>query len=265
MWGLRLIALIAFLLIAVLAGGGAARGAGPEAGVPVVGLVNPLGASPRPVANGSHATPAARLRIRFVRSGRRPASQVSVLPTRPALITGTVRDPAGRPIGGAVLVIVVQVDGEPVAGAVGLVRSDGRGHISFALPAGPSRSVALAYFPASATAGFVASNAVHYRLATVVRLAVSPHLVRAGRRVHFRGQIVGVRGGELLVALQVLRTGAGFQTFRVVRSRPSGRFDAAFRFARGVRAAYRFRALVIDQNGFPYGTSVSHSTFVVVM
>ncbi len=261
MWVPRFTALVALLAGAGAAPTSAARAAGP---VPVAGLVNPLTGSPRPAANGFNATPAARVRIRFVRGGRRPASQVNVLPTRGALITGTVRDPANRAIVHAVLVIVVQVDGQPVARAIGLARSDGRGHISFPLAPGPSRTVAVVYYPASTSAAFVTSNAVHERVATVVRLAVSPHVLRAGGRVHFRGQVLGVGGTKLLVALQVLRAGGGFQTFRVVRSRPNGRFDAGFRFSRGVRTAYRFRALVIAQNGFPYGTSVSHSTFVVV-
>jgi len=232
--------------------------------VPVIGLVNPLAASPRPVANGTNASAAAQVRVRFVRGGHRPASQVNVLPTRRALVSGTIQDPRHRPIAGAVLVIVVQFDGQPAAAVAGAVRSDGRGHFAFPLRPGTSRTVAIVYYPASISTAYLTSNALREREATTIRLAVAPHVVRGGRSVHFRGQVVGVSGVKLLVALQVLRAGAGFQTFRVVRTRPTGRFDAGFRFSRGPTAAYRFRALVIAQNGFAYGTSVSHSTFVLV-
>lgn len=137
---------------------------------------------------------------------------------------------------------------------VGTPQTDARGHFSLRLPPGGARII-------GAVVQTAVSNKLYEEQRVPVLLRARPRHVRAGGKLHFSGQISGVHT-RLLVVLQV-DTGRRFRTFELAHGNATGAFTAVFRFSR-IRAHYRFRAFVPQQNGFGYAHSASNTVKVRV-
>ena len=139
------------------------------------------------------------------------------------------------------------------------------GRFSFKVPPGSSRTFRAGFRAASTDVALACSATVALRVRAGVTLTASPRSVRYGRTTRFSGR---VRGSGLppngkLVDLQAYE--GRWRTFKTVRTRPSGTFQAKYRFIRINRTrTIRFRAVVRRQARFPYDLGTSKTTKVRV-
>ena len=114
----------------------------------------------------------------------------------------------------------------------------------------------MLYWPDVNAGGPVFSRRLLVRASARVYLKTS--MLRR-RRIVFRGRVSGapIPAGGVLVAAQV-RNGRNWATVRLVRTLPSGRFVARYRFKFAARR-FRVRALVPAQPAWPLYSGHSHS------
>jgi hypothetical protein len=171
-------------------------------------------------------------------------------------------NPAGRPIGGAVLVTAWQMPGRQWTAQTGVVaRPDGR--FTYILPKGPSRKVRFVYFPFSDATAYDASNVIEERVSTPVALRTQ----RDGRSVRFTGTVGKdfLPKAGVLVTLQARYPGGRWKQFETARTSAGGRFSASYRFTRTSTATrYAFRARVAKQAGYPFEGGASWPVEVLV-
>jgi hypothetical protein len=227
----------------------------------IAGLTNPLGGLGGHIANGTNATENAHIRIAFeIRRGhtRKRVSAVRSTRNRRWVIKGTLVNAQGRPIAGGQLVTAWQINGSWSARTGVKTRADGR--FTYILPKGPSRSIKFVYYAFSDSTSYGESNAIVERVATPVKLGVSPKAARNGRDVRFAGTVGTdfLPKAGVLVTLEAHYTGGNWKQFRVVRTGRGGRFGVSYRFTHTSNATtYSFRARVAKQAGYPFegGTS----------
>jgi hypothetical protein len=217
---------------------------------PVAGASNPL-AGTAYALNGANATSDAVLRAWFVLGHRhttlsRPAGFTS-------LLEGSLRGyPAGRPIEGAELTVVIQDAANPTWQPIAFTRTDTHGYFRYRLPAGSSRRVAVLYWPAINAPAPVYSARLLNR--TTTRVWLGAHT--KGRSVTFVGKISDgpTPSPALIVAIQVRNELGAWVTAVLTHASAAGRFRTRYRFEPGV---YAVRALVPEQTAWPYfaGTS----------
>ncbi len=150
-----------------------------------------------------------------------------------------------RPVCGRRTVIVA-------AAAACALSTDGAGRLDVRLPAGPSRTLSVAF--AGDALLLPARGRAVVRTRARARLRVTPGAVRAGGTVVFAGRLLGghvPRGGKL-VELQAL-VGTGWRTFATVRTDRRGRLRHPYRFAATSRGrTYRVRLRVRREAGYPF-------------
>jgi hypothetical protein len=187
--------------------------------------------------------------------------------SRPTL-RGLLTDAARHPIAAAQVWTATRIDGSDwqIVGPAHATSATGR--VDFRLPAEtPSRQVNLVYFPFSDTHEQAVGRPVKLNVRAGVHLTLTPHRLRNGQRVHFRGVVDGLRPGRGATASLQVRQGHRYTTFRQIRLRPAsrGRFRATYRFTATRRPTrYRFRLLVLKQAGLPYERATSEVGTVLV-
>jgi hypothetical protein len=190
---------------------------------------------------------------------------------RPAL-TGALREPDGRWVAGAALVVEQAIDrpGEPWR-ALAETATDAEGRFTVPLGAGPSRRLRVRFAGSRTQLPVAAEARLAVRAAT--RLSASPARQRNGRSVRFSGRLLPVgtavpRGGKLVV-VQFLERPKGkparWRPMRVVRTDRHGRFVVRHRF-RTIRRTTRisFRAAVPVETGFPWAWGASPTRRVTI-
>jgi hypothetical protein len=221
---------------------------------PVVGVSNPLTGT-QLAFNGAYATPNASLRV-WLPLGRFSATAITRAVGGRTIIRGQLRSrDTRRSISGAAVQLAAQnVDGGDwyLAGAA---RTSHTGRFRAVLSPGPTRRVAVLYWPHISAAGPVFSRRLLVRASARVFLRTS---VR-GRRITYRGRVSGaaIPSGGLLIAAQV-RNGPSWVTVRLVRTHVSGRFVARYRFKYAGRR-FAVRALAPSQAAWPLYSGHSHS------
>jgi hypothetical protein len=235
----------------------------------IVGLRNPLADQAGHVPNGTNAAAGARVKIAFAarQNGRARQSQtVRSTRNRRWVVQGSVVNPAGRPIGGAVLVSAWQTPGGKWVAHTGVrTRADGR--FTYILPKGPSREVRFVYFAFSDATAYNASNVIEEKVTAPVTLRVAPRAARNGDTVRFAGAVGtdAVPKSGVLVTLQARYPGGPWKQFTTARARGNGRFGASYRFTRtSSTTRYAFRALVAKQDGYPFEGGISRPIEVLV-
>jgi hypothetical protein len=181
---------------------------------------------------------------------------------------GRLTDAEGKPIGGAVLDVVSNVDRpgakDKRAGSV-TTRDDGR--FSYRIARGPSRELRFEYRAYTLDPAPVSSAKVTLGVRAGFRLRLGPRKVRNGQRVVFRGQLKGgpARKGAR-VTIDVLVPDARRRVpIGNVKADARGRFRFSYRFRRTlVVARYRFQARLVAQPGYPYRGATSRRVSVVV-
>jgi len=176
---------------------------------------------------------------------------------RRAWVAGRLTDEGGAPVAGATVCALSQVRRRGAAVKVAAARrTDAGGRYAIPLRPGPSRRV----FVHHARAGAVVARhglELRSRARPVLRVR-APHDAGNGDRLRFRGRLPGPACANRRVEIEAGVPKRRWQVFR------SARTDIRCRFATGytLRAtnrptAYRFRARVRAQPGYPYepGTS----------
>jgi hypothetical protein len=222
---------------------------------PVVDATNPLTGSPL-VVNGAYATLNATLRV-WLQAGSAHRSALTRAFGARTVVRGRLRNRDNRrSISGAIVQLAVQ----DVRGSdwrlVGFARTSRTGRFRVVLPPGPTRRVAVLYWPAVDIPRPVFSRRLLVR--TSARVYLKTTMLR-GRRIVYRGRVSGatIPPGGLVVAAQV-RNGPSWATVRLVRTRDSGRFVARYRFKYAGRR-FRVRALVPSQPAWPLYSGHSHA------
>jgi hypothetical protein len=139
--------------------------------------------------------------------------------------------------------------------------TDSNGVFSTRLPYGPSRAIRVEY----RSDAFQITQELRLRVHAQPSFHVRPHRLTNGRVVHFRGKLPGPVNDGRVVVLQARGPGSDeWIRFKTPRTDADGVFRARYRFGSSSRTAYRFRALLQPQRGYPYLRGVSRVRRVFV-
>ena len=180
---------------------------------------------------------------------------------RGATLRGRLLGAGGAGVPGAPLCVFSRVVTDRAADFLGIALTGADGRYRFAVPAGASRELTVAYRSGHRE---IASGA---RIATRVRpsFKVRRKVVRNKGLARFAGRIPGPHNDRVVVVLQVKR-GKGWLAFRRYRTRRGGRFTVGYRFNRTNRPTlYVMRAQVRSQGGYPYVQGTSKPLRLVVL
>ncbi len=218
-------------------------------------------------ADGSPAVVVLPLRsaTRLVGRSRRVAlgGSLAVPFGRAATIRGALQTYAQRPVAGAAIVVSAEPRTGGGARRAATLRTGGDGTFAYRAPAGPSRTLHIAYAGNELLAP--AAARVTLRVPAAATLRSNRRTVRNGSTVTFSGRLRArppVAGK--LVSLQAFYRRA-WRTFAVARADARGRFRQAYRFQATIgRVAYRFRARIEREASYSYETGVTPVVTVVV-
>ena len=221
---------------------------------PISGATNPLVGTPFTV-NGRNATATPRLRVWLPHGHSRRTVLTRQVGGR-TVLRGRLAGAYDRGIAGAILQVVHEVASAPGWSMLMLTQTAPNGRFRAILPAGPTRRVAVLYWPSSTSPAPILSRRVLIRAGSRVYLRA-----RTARRrtIRFAGHVSGapIPPEGLLVAIQV-NAGRRWPTIRLVRTLSSGRFYSRYRFRD--RRAYTVRATVPRQTGWPLYAGHSQRT-----
>ena len=176
-------------------------------------------------------------------------------------IVGRLTGPGGAPMVGAQIELVAIPSGAGAAVALASPRTQADGRFSVRLPARlSSRKVCLSYRGAAPGATQALTRTLTLRVHAGIALRVSPHTASIGRRIYFRGRLLGgpvPAGGKQLV-LEARSPGGGWIEFKVVHTDARGRYHAAYRFKFAGPADYRFRVRSEVESGYPFAGGSSN-------
>ena len=214
---------------------------------PVAGATNPLLGTPF-IFNGANATANPAIRIWLPVGRSRRISLTRTFGERTVVRAKLTNRDNGLSIVGATVYVAAQnvQGGDWYVAAI--ARTSAAGRLRAMLPPGPTRRVAIVYWP------FVSSPAPAFSRRVLVRTSARVYLKTAmvgKRRIVYRGRVSGaaIPPGGLVLAAQV-RNGRTWVTVKLVRTYQSGRFVARYRFKyRGRR--FQVRALVPTQPAWP--------------
>lgn len=215
--------------------------------------------------------PRTRTRL-FARLGwrRRRGARLTVPSRAAATLSGRLVTAAGAGLARRSLRVVSRFSrGAFARRRVDAIATGPHGGFRLALPAGPSRRIAVSYGggPGRAASG---RSGLALRVRSALSLHAGPRRLRTGESLRLRGR-VGSRGAPLpgrgkLVAIQYYETGARrWRPVAIVRSDRGGRFRAAHRFRYVTGAAtIRLRAVALAEERWPYAPGASRPLLVRV-
>jgi hypothetical protein len=93
-----------------------------------------------------------------------------------------------------------------------------------------------------------------------IGLSITPRTTSVGRRIFFRGRMLGgpiPAGGKQLV-LEARSPGSAWLEFDVIRTDARGRYRASYRFKFPGPADYRFRVLSEPESDYPFAAGSSN-------
>jgi hypothetical protein len=210
-------------------------------------------------ANGANASAQATLRVSWkgTRKGR-----ITLGYGRSAAVDGRLSGPGGAPISGA-LIDLVATPAYVGAGAVTMPspRTGTDGRFSVRLPGGTSsRTLRIAYRSHLGDASPVTTRTLALEVRAGAVLDVAPHTASVGRRIFFRGRLLGgpiPASGKQLV-LEARSPGGPWIEFDVVRTDARGRYHASYRFRFPGPASYQFRVRCEPESDFPFAAGSSN-------
>jgi hypothetical protein len=187
-----------------------------------------------------------------------------------ATLSGRLLDAEGAGLAGRRLRIVSRPSrGALVPTGRATVETGPHGGFRLALPAGPSRRIAVAFDGEDRLAP-ARRDPLSLRVRGGVQFHAAPITLRTGQAVRFWGR-VRAHGAPLprrgkLVAIQYLETATRlWRPVLVTRSDHAGRFHARYRFRYLSGAArIRLRAVALSEERWPYAPGASRSLTVSV-
>ncbi len=177
-------------------------------------------------------------------------------------VYGRLRDSKADPIGGATILVLVREQYEPAYHQARAVVTRSNGRFRVVLPASATQRIRLAY----CSAGGGAARNLRLVVRAASQITVRPRRLRNGESVTLTGRLRGrhIPSTGKLVEVQAFFRNR-WRTISTVRSTPHGLWRFRYRFdgTRG-RVAYRFRAYLPREGGYPYSSGASTPVRVVV-
>ncbi len=213
--------------------------------------------------NGTNASATGTLRTVFTRGGK---TRRTVKAGGQPAVSVSLRDTAGRPIGGA----RVQLRAKPLrTGArfrsAGELRTDANGRARYLFPRGSSRELRFEYRTRVDDPSPALRSRVRLGVRPRVTLSVRPRRVGLGGTIRLRGRVRSrprPRPGKVVV-LQAFDRGA-WRPLATTRSGKGGRFSRRYTFTRASGRTFRFRARLPREGAYPYSTGNSRTVRVRV-
>jgi hypothetical protein len=212
--------------------------------------------------NSCPSSPTAGGALLGARFGSRAGLRATIGSRQRITVTGRLRNSDGGAVPDAL--ICIQTRPALRGTALKLIKTDltnRSGDFAVRLPYGPSRVVRVEYRDDS----FQIGRELKLRVYAQPSFHVRPHRTTNGGIVRFRGKIPGPRSDRRVVVLQARGPGSDeWIRFKTPRTDSDGIFRARYRFGNSSRVAYRFRALLQPQRGYPYLRGVSRLRRVYV-
>ena len=231
---------------------------------------NSLGALPGPGAsaasglargvgqpNGIAASEGARLRLgqhgRLTRSFAKRALGIS----------GRLMSAQGQPIGGATLELLQQTASSPGLKLIGHVKTSATGRFVARAPAGPSRTIAVAYRAFSGDGAYSATARIIESVQAGIQLGISPRRTGSEGAITLTGHVLGPVPPQGVSVDLLVHYRGHWEPFRTPRTDAAGHFTVVYQFE-GARGRFPFRAEVPpSQADFAFGRGFSGVVDVV--
>lgn len=231
---------------------------------------NSLGALPGPGAsaasglargvgqpNGIAASEGARLRLgqrgRLTRSFAKRALGIS----------GRLMTAQGQPIGGATLELLQQTASSPGLKLIGHVKRSATGTFVARVPAGPSRTIAVAYRAFSGDGAYAATARIIESVQAGIQLGISPRRTGSEGAITLTGHVLGPVPPQGVSVDLLVHYRGHWEPFRTPRTDAAGHFTVVYQFE-GARGRFPFRAEVPpSQANFAFGRGFSGVVDVV--
>jgi hypothetical protein len=231
---------------------------------------NSLGALPGPGAsvasglarglgqpNGIAASEGARLRLgqhgRLTRSFAKRALGIS----------GRLMSAQGQPIGGATLELLQQTASSPRLKLIGHVKTSATGTFVARAPAGPSRTIAVAYRAFSGDGAYAATARIIESVQAGIQLGISPRRTGSEGAITLTGHVLGPVPPQGVSVDLLVHYRGHWEPFRTPRTDAAGHFTVVYQFE-GARGRFPFRAEVPpSQADFAFGRGFSGVVDVV--
>jgi hypothetical protein len=245
-----------------------------------VNIENPtagsLGATPGPgtnggggtiltpaVANGTGASETAQLHL-----GKRHAivrSFVRSFAHRAVRLTGWLLDGQGHPITGATLDILQQINDSTQTTLIGHAYTSSTGTFTTSVPAGPSRTLTVAYRAFSTDPGYTTETTVRETVNAGVQLTIAPRETGSNGTILLEGHVDGAIPAQGLIVEMRVRYHGRWVTFRTPQTNAEGYFETEYQFEGGI-GRFPFRARIPKgQASFPYATGLSETIDVTTI
>jgi hypothetical protein len=209
-------------------------------------------------AGGSGVSPQATLTAAWKGHSR---ERLTIPFGRAQTVVGRLTGPGGTPIAGAQIDLtatLLYLRGGSAAMASPRTGPDGR--FSVRLTGGlSSRTLCFAYRSPTAGAAAAVTRTLTLTVRAGIGLTVSPRTTSVGRRIFFRGRLLGgpiPAGGKQLV-LEARSPGSPWLEFDVIRTDARGRYRASYRFKFSGPASYQFRVLSEPESDYPFASGYS--------
>jgi hypothetical protein len=231
---------------------------------------NSLGALPGPGAsvasglarglgqpNGIAASEGARLRLgqhgRLTRSFAKRALGIS----------GRLMSAQGQPIGGATLELLQQTVSSPGLKLIGHVKTSATGTFVARAPAGPSRTIAVAYRAFSGDGAYAATARIIESVQAGIQLGISPRRTGSEGAITLTGHVLGPVPPQGVSVDLLVHYRGHWEPFRTPRTDAAGHFTVVYQFE-GARGRFPFRAEVPQsQASFSFSRGLSEVVDVV--
>jgi hypothetical protein len=202
-----------------------------------------------------------RHRVRRRITVLRPTARIAL--GRGVKIAGQLRRANGDPVRDAEVLVLTRSPTSPEQ-VVGTLRTDDHGAYEYVARAGSTSTLRVVF--GGTPLLLPAQREVTLRVPAESTIRTRPRRVRNGQAVTFDGRLrsLPVPAAGKLIELQVVLSGR-WQTFRTVRTSPSGSWRVRYRFRRSCGVLrYRFRARLPAEAGYPFEAGETDPVAVLV-
>jgi hypothetical protein len=187
--------------------------------------------------NGIAASEGAQLRLgqrnRLTRSFAKRALRIS----------GRLLDAQGQPIGDATLDLLQQTSGSPSLTLIGHAKTSMTGAFVASVPAGPSRTIEVAYRAFSNDSTYAASAKIIESVEAGVQLVISPRNTSAEGAITLTGRVLGPIPPQGVSVDLLVHYRGRWEPFRTPRTDSAGHFTVVYQFE-GAHGRFPFCAEV---------------------
>ena len=178
-------------------------------------------------------------------------------------VSGRLVDAQGQPIAGATLDVLQQPAGSSSLKLIGHAQTSATGTFLATAPAGPSRTIEVAYRAFSTDAAYAATAKIIESVAAGVRLSVTPRRTGSEGTITLTGRVLGPVPPQGVSVDLLVHYRGHWEPFRTPRTDAAGRFTVVYQFE-GALGRFPFRAEVPpSQADFSFARGLSGVVDVV--